>query len=145
MSESLIKQVTVHVENKPGVLSDISEILGEEHVNIRGMSVTETADFSVVRFIADFPDKAYNVLSSNGFLARIREVIAVEVPDHPGGLNAILKPFKESGVNVHYLYAHLGRKGDNPVFILRVADNEKALEVLKKNWVTTLGEEVYNL
>lgn len=145
MSSSLVKQVTVHVENKPGMLSTISEILGEEHVNIRGMSVTETVDFSVVRFIADFPDKAYNVLSSRGFLARIREVLAVEVPDHPGGLNAILKPFKESNVNVHYLYAHLGRKADHPIFILRVDDNEKALEVLKRNWVSTLGEEVYNL
>jgi len=145
MSSKLIKQVTVHVENKPGVLSIISEILGEEHVNIRGMSVTETADFSVVRFIADFPDKAYNVLSSHGFLSRIREVIAVEVPDHPGGLNAILKPFKENNINVHYLYAHLGRKGDNPIFILRVDDNEKALDVLKKNWVSILGDEVYNL
>lgn len=145
MSRNLIKQVTVQVENKPGKLSAISEFLGEEHVNIRGITVSETADFSVVRFIADFPDKAYNVLSSHGFLTRITEVIAVEVPDHPGGLNAILKPFRENNINVHYLYAHLGEKHNNPIIIFRVDDDEKALDLLKRNWVSILGEEVYSL
>ena len=145
MTENLIKQVTVQLENRPGVLSTISEVLGEEHVNIRGISVTETADFSVVRFIADLPDKAYNVLSSHNFTARIKNVIAVEVPDHPGGLSAILKPFKENNINVHYLYAHLGKRHDNPIIMFRVDNNEKAMEVLKKNWVTIVGEEVYNL
>ncbi|MFH0813698.1 MAG: ACT domain-containing protein [Pseudomonadota bacterium] len=145
MTGNLIKQVTVQVENKPGKLSTISELLGEEHVNIRGIALSETADFSVVRFIADFPEKAYNVLSSHNFMARITQVIAVEVPDHPGGLNAILKPFRENNINVHYLYAHLGKKHNNPIIIFRVDDEEKALEVLKKNWVTVLGEEVYRL
>jgi hypothetical protein len=145
MTGNLIKQVTVHVENKPGKLSAISGLLGEEHVNIRGITVSETDDFSVVRFIADFPDKAYNVLSSHGFLTRITEVIAVEVPDHPGGLNAIFKPLKENNINVHYLYAHLGKKHNNPIFIFRVDDAEKALDLLKRNWVSILGEEVYSL
>ena len=70
MSGSLIKQVTVHLENKPGMLSTISEILGEEHVNIRGMSVTETADFSVVRFIADFPEPLGPTTANRFFLVR---------------------------------------------------------------------------
>ena len=145
MTSPLIKQITVQIENSPGKLSALSELLGEEHVNILGIAVSETADFSVVRFIADFPDKAYNVLSSHNFMVRITKVIAVEVPDHPGGLNAIMKPFKENNINVHYLYAHLRKKQDNSIILLRVDDNEKALEVLKKNWVTILGEEVYHL
>ena len=145
MTENLIKQVTVQVENKPGKLSAISELLGEEHVNIRGMTVSETADFSIIRFIADFPEKAYNVLSSNNIVTRLTSVIAVEVPDHPGGLNAILKPFGENNINVHYLYAHLGKKHNNPIIIFRVDDEEKALDVLKRNWVSILGEEVYTL
>ena len=145
MTGSLIKQVTVQVENKPGKLSAISQLLGEEHVNIRGITVSETADFSVVRFIADFPEKAYNILSSHGFLTRITDVIAVEVPDHPGGLNAIFKPLKENNINVHYLYAHLGKKNNNPIFIFRVDDDDKAFELLKRNWVSLLGEEVYSL
>ena len=145
MTENLIKQVTVQVENKPGKLSAISELLGEEHVNIRGITVSETADFSVVRFIADFPDKAYNVLYSNNYLARITYVVAVEVPDHPGGLNAIFKPLRENNINVHYLYSHLGKKHGNPIFIFRVDDEERALDVLKRNWVSIIGEEVYSL
>jgi hypothetical protein len=145
MSGNLIKQVTVQVENKPGKLSEISELLGGEHVNIRGITVSETADFSVVRFIADFPDKAFDVLSSHGYLTRITEVIAVEVPDHPGGLNAIFKPLKENNINVHYLYAHLGKKHNHPIFIFRVDDDKKALDLLKRNWVSILGEEVYTL
>jgi hypothetical protein len=143
--EYLIKQVTVQVENKAGKLSAISMLLGQEHVNIRGITVSETSDFSVVRFIADFPEKAYNVLSSHGYPTRITEVIAIEIPDHPGALNAIFKPFLENNINVHYLYAHLGKKHNNPIFILRVDDNEKALDLLRKNWVNIIGEEVYSL
>lgn len=145
MIEKLIKQITVQVENTPGKLSVISELLGKERVNILGIAVHETADFSIIRFISDFPDKAFNVLFSHGFMVRIVKVIAVEVPDHPGGLNAIMKPFKEHNINVHYLYAHLRKKHDNPIIILHTDDNEKALDVLKNNWVTILGEEVYTL
>ena len=145
MTSKLIKQITIQVENNPGKLSLISELLGEEHLNILGISVSETADFSVIRFIADFPDKAYNVLSSHNFRVGVTKVIAVEVPDHPGGLNAVMKPFKEQNIIVHYLYAHLRKNHDNPIIILCVDNNEKAIDALKKNWVTILGEEVYSL
>ena len=105
-----IKQISVSLDNVPGALSQVSEILGNEGVNIRAVSVADTADISTVRFVVDEPSKAINILNTNGYSVKETDVLAVETPDHPGGLNAVLKPLKEGNINVHYLYP-LFRKG----------------------------------
>lgn len=140
-----IKQISISLDNVPGALSQVSEILGSEGVNIRAISVADTADISTVRFVVDDPPKAKNILSSNGFVVKETDVLAVETPDHPGGLNAVLKPLKDARINVHYLYPYLGRISDQAVVILGVDRTEEAEEVLKQNWVHTLGNELYNL
>ncbi|MBW1824656.1 MAG: hypothetical protein JRI87_08845 [Deltaproteobacteria bacterium] len=71
--------------------------------------------------------------------------MAVETPDHPGGLNAVLKPLKDANINVHYLYPYLGRVSDQAIVILGVDKTEEAEKVLKQNWVHTLGKEIYDL
>jgi hypothetical protein len=140
-----ITQISVILDNVPGALSNISEILGREGVNIRAISVADTSDLSTVRFVVDDPVKAINILNGRGFRTKETEVLAVETPDHPGGMNAVLRPLKEAGINVHYLYPHLGRASGQAIVILGVDRTEDAQKVLQQNWVHTLGKEVYNI
>jgi hypothetical protein len=141
----VIKQLSVSLDNTPGALATISESLGREGVNVRAISVADTSDRSTVRFVFDDPDTAKNMLIANGYTPKETEVLAVEIPDHPGGMLGVLKPLKAAGVNVHYLYPHLGRISNNAIVILGVDQTEKAQEVLAANWVKTLGREAYNV
>ena len=140
-----IKQISVSLDNVPGMLSKVSEILGNEGVNIRAISVADTADISTVRFVVDDPQKAINILKTHGYSVKETDVLAVETPDHPGGLNAVLRPLKNANVNVHYLYPYLGRVSDQAIVILGVDKTEEAEKILKQHWVHTLGEEIYSL
>ena len=141
-----VKQISISLENTPGKFLEVSERLGAEGINIRAISVADTSDVSTVRFVADAPEKCLNVLRSHGYSVKETDVIAVEVPDHPGGLQAVLKPLKGAGINVHYLYPFLGRgESGQPIVILGVDRTEEAIKVLKKNWVHTFGKEIYSL
>jgi len=140
-----IKQLSVSLANVPGSFSTISELLGREGVNIRAITVADTSDISTVRFVVDDHEKAKNILTGGGYAPKEIEVLAVEIPDHPGSVNAVLKPLKAAGINVHYLYPHLGRLHDHAIVILGVDRTAEAQQVLTDNWVTTLGREVYNV
>ena len=141
-----VKQVSVSLDNVPGKLLDVSQVLGAEGINIRAISVADTSDISTVRFVADDPEKTINVLKSHGYSIKETDVIAVEVPDHPGGLQAILKPLKKANINVLYLYPYLGRgESGQAIIIVGVNKTKEAIEVLKKNWVHTFGKEIYAL
>ncbi len=140
-----VKQIAVSLENMPGKLSEVSEYLGENGVNIVALSIADTADISAFRFVANDPEKAANILKTHGYSIRVTDVLAVETPNHPGGLNAILKPLKEVSVNVNYLYTCLGT-GEKTILIVGVDRMEDAIAVLKKNWVHMYDdEELYRL
>ena len=139
-------QISVSMENMPGTFLRVSEYLGEQGVNIRGLSVADVSDICSVRFIVDTPEKASNVLRSHGYSIRETDVIAVEVPDHPGGLQAVLRPLKAANINVLYLYPYLGRgESGQPIIIVGVDKTEEAIKVLKRNWVHIFGKELYSL
>ncbi len=139
-------QISVSLENVPGKFLEISEILRAERINIRAISVADTADISTVRFVADNTEKTTSVLRSHNYVTKETNVIAVEVPDHPGGLQAVLKPLKAANINVTYFYTYLGRdESGQPIVIVGVDKTEEAIEVLKKNWVHTFGKEIYSL
>ncbi len=139
-----VKQISVSLENMPGKLSEVSEYLGENGINIIALSIADTADMSAIRFVPNDPEKAANVLKTHGYSIRITDVLAVETPNHPGGLNAVLKPLKEVSVNVNYLYPCLGT-GEKTILIVGVDKIEDAIAVLKKNWVHMYDEELYRL
>ena len=141
-----VKQISVSLENVPGKFLDVSECLGAEGINIRAISVADTSDISTVRFVTDDPEKTSNVLRSHGYSVKETDVIAVEVPDHPGGLQAVLKPLKGANINVTYFYPYLGRgESGQPVVIVGVDKTDEAIAVLKENWVHTFGKEIYAL
>ena len=138
-----VKQISISLENVPGKLSEVSDYLEENRINILALSVADTADISAVRFVANDPEKAVNVLKSHGYAVRLTEVLAVATPNHPGGLNAVLRPLKEQNINVLYLYTCLGT-GENTVLIVGVDKIQEATQVLKKNWVQMYDEELYS-
>ena len=141
-----VKQISISLDNVPGKLLAVSELLGAEGINIRAISVADTSDISTVRFVTDDPEKTANVLKSHGYVVKETEVIAVEVPDHPGGLQAVLKPLRAKDINVLYLYPYLGRgESGQPIVIVGVNKTQEAIEVLKRNWVHTFGKEIYTL
>ena len=141
-----IKQVAVTLDNIPGQFLKVSECLGNEGINIRAISVADTSDVSTVRFVTDNPDKTISVLQSNGYNVREREVLAVEIPDHPGALQAVLKPLNTAKINVLYLYTYLGKgESGQPIVVIGVDRTDEAAAILKKNWIHTFGKEIYAL
>jgi hypothetical protein len=141
-----VKQISISLDNTPGQFLAVSERLGNEGINIRAISVADTSDISTVRFVTDNPAKTANVLKSQGYSIKETDVLAVEVPDHPGGLRAVLNPLRDANINVTYLYPYLGRgESGQPIVILGVDKIQEAVEVLQKNWVKTFGKEIYAL
>jgi hypothetical protein len=139
-----VKQISVHLENVPGKLSEVNDYLEENGINMIALNVADTTDMSLIRFVASDPEKAANVLKSHGYSVNMIDVLAVEVPNHPGGLKAVLKPLKEISVNVNYLYVGLGT-GEKTVLIMGVDKMVEATQVLKKNWIQIFDEELYSL
>ncbi len=142
----IIKQLSVFVENKPGRLAEITALLAEAKVDIRALSVADTNDFGILRLIVNNPDKAEETLKSHGYTVALTKVITIGIHDQPGGLAGPMKILYENGISVEYMYAFISKTVNTAYVILRVEDNEKAIEVLQKNGVTLVSEEeVYSM
>ncbi|MBR3802743.1 MAG: ACT domain-containing protein [Clostridia bacterium] len=130
-----IKQISAFVENKPGQLAKFTDVLTQHGIDMRALSLAETEDFGIVRVITDDSYKTACVLKEAGYIFSITPVIAVEIPDIPGGLNKVLHLLNDKGVNIEYTYAFTARKQDTAYMIFRVTDNEAAAEILKDNGI----------
>jgi hypothetical protein len=137
-----VKQISVFLENKKGRLAEVTRVLSREKINIRALSLADTADFGVLRIIVNNPERCLSVLKSGGFVAQVTEVVAVEVQDKPGGLSRILEVLDAENVNVEYMYAYVEKTKDNAVVICKIDDRERALTVLAKNDIPTVNGEV---
>ena len=135
-----IRQISIFLENKPGQLSAICRDLADAGINIATLSLADTADFGIVRMIVDDHEKAKSVLAEKGHVVNVREVIAVCVPDRPGGMAEVMQVLDKAGVNIEYSYAFAFHKGEKAVLVFRFSDNNKAESALKAAGYTTLGE-----
>jgi hypothetical protein len=141
-----VEQISVFLENKPGALAEVTRTLGETGVNIRALSLADTKDFGILRLIVNDNEKAKEVLGQKGFTVRKTEVVAVEVPDRPGGLAEIIKILAEASINVEYLYAFVQQSGENAIIIFRFDETDRAIAVLSEKKVRLLeGKKVYSL
>ena len=139
-----IEQLSVFVENKPGKLVEALEVLSKAEIDLRALSLADTADFGILRIIIDKPADALSVLQDAGYLVRSNDVIPVSVGDKPGGLAAVLRVLADSGIDVEYTYAIVAHASEKAYVILRVADNNAAVKVLTDNGVTLLsGKDIY--
>jgi hypothetical protein len=141
-----VEQISIFLENKSGRLAEVTDLLAKSGINIRALSLADTADFGILRLILNDLEKAKKVLKENGFTVGKTEVIAVEVPDRPGGLAGILNALQGERINVEYMYAFVQKSGENAIIIFRFDELEKAISTLQKAGVRILkGEEVYAL
>ncbi|MCI8831848.1 MAG: acetolactate synthase [Lachnospiraceae bacterium] len=136
-----VKQISVFVENKPGKLAELTDYLHQHDIDMRALSIAETQDFGIVRMIVDDAYKASQVLKESGYVVSITPVLAVEMSDEPGSLYKILKVLGDGGVNLDYTYAFLGQKAATAYMVLRVEDNEKAIEVLSKSGIRPVCQD----
>ena len=137
-----VKQISVFVENKAGKLAELTEYLHQHEIDMRALSIAETQDFGIVRVIVDDPYKTSCILKEAGYAVSITPVLAVEMPDEPGSLNHILKALGDEDISSEYMYAFLTRKAATAYMVLRVEDNEKAAEVLKRKGIHTVSHDV---
>ena len=142
----LIKQISIFTQNIKGDLAEITRTLGDAGIDLISLSIADTSTFGVVRGIVEDSERALKMLKSAGFSAKITEVIAVEVPDQPGGLAGVLAHLNDAGLFVEYLYSFVRSKGQNALIVFRVEQLDAAVETLQKNGIKVLTkEEVYNI
>jgi len=134
-----VEQIAVFLENKSGRLAEITAILAENDINIRALSVADTADFGILRLIVDDVEKAKNILKDGGFTVGKTDVLAVEVADKTGGLATVLRSLHRADINVEYMYAFVNKTGENAVLIFRFEKMDEAIEVLQKDGFTLLS------
>ena len=134
-----VEQIAIFLENESGRLWEITRVLAENDINIRSLSLADTADFGILRLIVDKVDEAEKALRERGFTVGKTHVIAVEVPDKVGGLASVLKSLEAAALNVEYMYAFVNKSGENAVMIFRFEDIEKAVNVLQDKGFTILS------
>ncbi len=137
-----VNQISVFLENKPGMLSNMTTVLAENNIDMRALSLAETNDFGIVRIIVDDVYAATTVLKDAGFIHSVTPVLGVAIPDEPGGLNWVLQALTEANVNVEYMYAFLGGKTvDRAYMIFRVQDNKAAAAALAAKGIKIVEQE----
>ena len=137
-----IKQISVFIENKPGVLYNLTDVLGQNGVDMRAFTLAETSDFGIARIIADDVYKASTTLKDAGYVHSISEVLGVAVPDQPGGLKQALQALADAQINVEYMYVFQAHKTTGSAYmIFKVADNAAAAAALFAKGVKCVSQE----
>ena len=126
----IIQQISVFVENRPGTLASVLEVLKEHEVNIRALSVADTADFGILRLIVNDPDKVKLFLSAAGFTVKSNPVLTITVEDDPGGLLRQVNRISAVGINIEYMYAFATGESKTARVVLKVDDLDKAAQVI---------------
>jgi hypothetical protein len=140
-----LKQISVSLENAPGRLYEVTEALGRAGINLRALSLVETADFGVLRLLVSDLATARQVMMERHFPARVDEVVAVEIEDKPGSLARLLKPLRDAKVNVQYMYAFTGFASGNAVMIFRFSDNDAAIRTLQESGAKILDSKAFGM
>lgn len=139
------EQLSIFLENKAGRLSEVTRTLHEAGINIRALSLADTSDFGILRLIVCDHERAKAVLKEKGFTIGRTAVVAVEVEDKPGGLNAILQLISDTNINIEYMYAFVQKDTDNATLIFRFDKIDQAIELLTANNIRIIpGEQLYD-
>lgn len=132
----VVRQLSVFIANEAGRVSEVTGLLGEAGINIRGFSVSDTADYGILRLVVDRPEDALASLKEHGFTVREDEVICIDLPDRPGGLAGVLKIVSEAGVNIEYVYSLV-----STFVVVNVGDADRALQLLSDRPVRLVSQE----
>lgn len=137
----MLNQISVFLDNVPGVLEKFTNILMENDINMRALTVAETADFGILRMLVDKKEECIEVLRNHNYLVSETEVIAVEIPDKPGALHKISKILADEGINIEYIYSALVK--DKAIIILRVDDNQTAVKAIGDSDIKVIEKQIF--
>jgi hypothetical protein len=141
-----IQQLSLFAENKPGHIAAPARLLAQEGVDIRALYLADTQQYGIVRMIVADSLKAAALLEAHGFVVKMTEVLAVEVPDRPGGLADVLGALDGTGINIEYMYAFPYSRGGQAILIFRFADPDAAIARLQTAGINLLAsEELLNI
>ncbi|WP_025270692.1 amino acid-binding protein [Hippea sp. KM1] len=138
-----IPQISVFIENKKGRFYSVTRVLKEAGVNIRAMSLADTMDFGILRFVVDKPDKAYDALVDANFIVKKNDVMAIAIKDECGGLSELLKTISDLDLNVEYMYTFVNALENKAVMLFRFEDIDEAIESLHKAGAELLSEQFF--
>ena len=138
----LVKQLSVFMENRPGRLYKLTHALGKEEIDFVTLSIADTKDFGIVRFIARDNDRAYEVLKNEGFTVGITELIGVEVADRPNALAEVVSLMEESDINIEYLYSFVLTNHNTAKILMRVNETDRAVSLLQNKGIKLLSEKI---
>lgn len=133
-----VNQISVFLENRNGQLAEITGLLAENKINLRAISIAETADYGVLRIIADDSEKAKNALLQNGNIIKVNPVTVVAVPDKPAGLSELLNMLAKSDVSIEYMYSLFTHQNDKAYMVFRVTDYDNFINLLSKHGLTPI-------
>lgn len=138
-NQTYIQQISIFLENRIGKLHQVMNLLAKFSIDIRTIALADTSDFGILRLIVNDTEKALSVLREHNFTAKLTNVVAVKVPDEPGGLATILAKIDEIGVSVEYMYAYTKSTDKAAVMVFRFDDEQKAIQSLQSKNVELLN------
>lgn len=142
----IIKQLSVFVENRLGRMAEITEVISGAGVDIRALSIADTSDFGILRLIVDKPDKAMEALSAANITVSLTDVIGVGIDDTPGAFAKVIRFMADAGISIDYMYAFISRTDSQAFVIMRIADPQKGVGLMKEHGMRLLAsEEIYNI
>lgn len=125
-----INQISVFLENRTGGLAEVTRLLAANNINLRALSIAETADYGVLRLITDDSERASAALLANGNILSVNPVMAVAVPDKPAGLNELLEILAEGDIAIEYMYSLLTQQNGTAYMVFRISDEDKFVKLL---------------
>ncbi len=137
-----IQQLSVFIENKPGRLAEITEVLAGTGIDIRAISVADTSDFGILRVIVDRPKDAVEALKAHGMTVSLTNVIAVGIEDNPGSFAKVVRLLSDKGFDLEYMYAFISRDKGKAFVIVRVDQGQQAAETLQAEGMEILTQDV---
>lgn len=137
----MVKQLSVFLENTKGRLSQMTKVLQSANVDLLALSIADTTNFGILRAIVSDDNLAVKELKEAGYTVNLNDVIAVAVPDHPGGLSDILDVLVKEDVSVEYLYSFVRKPKEKALIIFKVDDVALATKALSENDVTLLTRD----
>ena len=136
----IIKQISIFVENKPGRLAEITEIIAKNNINIRALSVADTTHFGILRIIVDNPEEVERVLRDAGLTVSITSVITACIHDRPGGLAEVLKLLSSRDIQIEYMYAFIAKSDNEAYVVMRIEAEDASVKLLHDNGFTGMNE-----
>ena len=137
----MVYQISVFLENRAGQLAEITSVLADNGIDLRAISIAETADYGILRMIVDDAQQATSILMQHGYLLSMTPVLVVSVPDQPGGIAPVLAALAEGNIDIEYMYSLFTHIEGKSYIVFRVAESEKFVSLLSSHGLTPCTNE----